>query len=267
MKKLGFYLVPILMILLITQVVPRLFAGGTAPSTMVIALVAMFGVMFLCRPKKTVSKSGGELSAEFLTGYAEGAFDEDEALAAKFYAAMNDWAGSMPKSASAKLDKLQPLCTTKKQQYAVGMASAKCYFSQQKYKDAIREFNRCIVLEPSAEISIQIGDCHQRLGNLNKARDAYEYAMELDPKNVKAPSILATTYVADWDYDTALIYAADALELDNSCSQALATTAICYGMKGDEDLKQHYTRLAVNQGYSEEKINTTISTLKKRSKA
>jgi len=69
--------------------------------------------------------------------------------------------------------------------------------------------------------------------------------------------------VAEGNRDSDLATALDALELEETLSQALATCAICYGLQNNSAMRNHYTRLAVNNGYKEEKINETIKALKK----
>ena len=62
-----------------------------------------------------------------------------------------------------------------------------------------------------------------RLSNLGKARDSYEFALVLD-----ALSRIATTYVADHDWHTALEYANQVIDKDENNASALATAAICH---------------------------------------
>ena len=107
---------------------------------------------------------------------------------------------------------------------------------------------------------------HQRLGNLDKARDSYEYALDLDAGNLEARSRIATTYVADHDFEMALEYANQIIDEDENHSSALATAAICHGLLNDPVMSKYYTKLAVENGYSQKKIEETIATLKKRVK-
>ena len=105
-----------------------------------------------------------------------------------------------------------------------------------------------------------------RLGNLDKARDSYEYALDLDENNLEARSRIATTYVADHDFTMALEYANQIIDEDETHSSALATAAICHGLLGDPVMSNYYTKQAVEYGYSQKKIEETIATLKKRVK-
>jgi len=264
MKKAGFFLVPVVFILMFTVVVPRVFSGGVSKSSIILICVAMLAALFLFRPKRPATKSAETIAKDILDDYCADAFSQEEALKSRFYAALNDIGGNCPKAAVAKLKKLELLCAGSREKYAVAVASALAYRNQQDLKSAIREYNKAVVLNPTAGLAYTIGECNQRLGYLEKARDSYEFACELDPENPQYYSVIGTTYVGSGDYDTAMDYAMDALERDGNYSQALATLSICYGMKDDSVMQRHYQRLAAENGYSESKIEDTIKALKKR---
>jgi len=265
MKKLGF-LFPLLFILMFAVITPKFFSGSINAGTMLMFSGVLLLLLVLLRPKKSANKSAAAIAEEILGEFAGDAFGSDEALKQKFDAVLSDLGANLPKAAVSKLQKLAPLCTGKEEQYAVAMASAYAWKKQNNFRNAAREYNKAVVIHPTADLAYAIGDCHQRLGDLDKARDSYDFALELDPKNAKYPSSIATTYVGDGDYDTAMDYASDALALDESYPQALATMAICYGVKGETMMHKHYRKLASNNGYSESKISSTIDTLKKRDK-
>jgi len=262
MKKIGF-LFPLLFVLMVALISPRVLSGAMSPMSMVFLGGGLILLTMLVRPKKAATRSAQAVAEEILDDYCADAFPPDQELGKKFYAALNDIGSNMPKSAVGKLQKLEPLCQTNQQRYALAVAAAHAWKAQQKFKDALREYNKAIVLNPTGKLAAAIGDCNQRLGNLAKARDSYEFACELEPENAKYVSSLATVHVAEGNYDTALDTALDALELEETLSQALATCAICYGLQNNSAMRNHYTRLAVNNGYKEEKINETIKALKK----
>lgn len=263
MKKIGFFIVPVIMMMFLI-LTPRLFASGINPSTMVIAAIVLFAVMMLCRPKKAATKTAEDIAESVLNDFCKDAFAQEEDLRSKFYAALNDIGNNCPKAAIGKLEKLAPLCSGSKEKYAVAMAAALAHTKVQQYKDAIREYNKALVLHPSCDLAVTIGSCHQRLGNLKKALDSYEFATELNPESAAAFSSMATVYVAEGDYDTALDYAMDALDRNETLSNALATAAICYAMRNNDSMYHRYTELAVENGYSKDKIKNTVEALKKR---
>lgn len=267
MKKLGSLLIPVGMFLLLTLMGNRVLSSGKMDMTTIGIFAIVFVVLFLFAKTKTGSTKAPEtVMAELLDDYAAGAFENDEALKAKFYAAMTDYGKNMPKAALAKLEKLEPLCTGDKEKYAVALVSAKTNFMIQKFPRATREYRRAMLFHPTPELACTVGECYQRLGDLENARDSYQYAIDLDANHADAYNRMATTYVADWDYDTALDYAEKALELKEDLANALATAAICHGLQGDSLLCKHYTDKAVANGYNEKKIKETIEFLKKKNK-
>lgn len=264
MKRFGFILVPILAILMITQVLPRMLSSGVSPQKMIMLSGVILAVLFLVRPKKSATKTPEAVAEEVMDDFSANAFAADEALKVKFLSALKDIGGNMPKSAVSKLTKLAPQCSAKEDQYAVAMATALAYRKQNDLKNAIREYNKAVVIHPTAKLAYTIGDCHQRLGYLDKAKDSYEFAMELEPENPQYPSMIATACVGEGKYYAAMEYAQDALDLDPAFPQALATMAICAGLRDDSEAHDHYLKLATESGYSESKILDTIKALKKR---
>lgn len=264
MKKLQKYLPMILMIVFLFVGSRLFFSGAVSPSMITIAFAVFFGVMLLFRPKNSASKPVSDIEQKVRGDFAKDAFADDANLNAKFQAALKDYKGSMPKAAIGKLQKLSPLCRNDQEVYAVSMATALCHVTLNQHKEAAREYNRALVLHQSSELAISLGSSYQRIGELKKAQDSYEFALELEPENTEARSNLATTYVADGDYTAALAQAKQVLELDENHASALATTAICYGLQNDPAMCKLYTDLAVENGYSKSKIEQTVSALKKR---
>ena len=264
MKKFGF-LIPILLLVLFSLVGTRLFASGSvSPTTLVIIMIVFFGIASLLRPKNKAPKPVSDVEENVRGDFARDAFAADPQMNAKFTAALKDYSSSMPKAALAKLTKLAPQCKTDEEIYAVAVATAMVQITLQKYPDAIRQFNKALLIHPTPEHAMTQGSCFQRLGELKKARDAYQYALDLDPANIEARSSIATTYVAEGDYEMALEEALLVLEKDANHASSLATAAICYGLLKDPVLSKRYTQLAVDNGYNEKKITETISALKKR---
>ena len=264
MKRFGFLLMPLLAILVGTTLIPKVLYGGTSPITLVLVALALAGVTYALRPRNTATKSTQQVMEDILDDFCRDAFAENDDLGKKYLSAISDIGNNMPKNALSKLEKLEARCATNSQKYAVALATAHCHKRAQDFKKMIRQLNKAIVLNPTADLAYQLGDCHQRLGELDKARDSYEFAMELDPSNPQYPSSIGTTYVGDGRYDMALHYAQDALDIDETFAQALATCAISYGMKRDSEMYSIYLEKAADQGYSRDKIETTVKTLKKR---
>ena len=224
---------------------------------------AMIAMAFM-RPKNAItSKQNPETITNALGDFAKDAFTDDSKESAAFRSATKDFLTNMPKAAIAKLEKLRPECRDDVERYAVAIVSALAYINQNKYENAILEYNRAVVLHPTSDLALTIGSCQQRIGELKKARDSYEFALELDPQNVKARSAMATAWVASRKFERALEQAELALELDDTNSSALATAAICHGILGNEEESSLYMSKAEHYGYNRKKMEDTIKALSK----
>jgi len=265
--KILMMLVPVALLLVFMRFTSGVLASGTINPLVLIGISTVFLVLLLAtRPKNKGTKLASDLEQKVRGEFAKDAFADDPKLGAMFQAAIKDYSSNMPKAALNKLTKLASQCTGDKELYAVSMATAQCQLIIGKPLPAIREYTRALTIHPSAEVAMELGSCHQRLGNLDKARDSYEFALDLDEGNLDARSRIATTYVADHEFETALEYANQILDLEENHVSAQATAAICHGVLGDPVMCNYYTKLAVENGYSKKKIEETIATLKKRAK-
>jgi len=260
-------LVPVLLLLIFMRFSSGVLASGSVNPLVLIGISAFFlaGLLFF-RPKNKGAKPASDVEKKVRGEFAKDAFANDPKLGAMFQAALKDYSNNLPKAALNKLTKLAAQCTGDKELYAVAMATAQCHLTVGKPLPAVREYTRALNIHPSTEVALELGSCHQRLGNLDKARDSYEFALDLDEGNLEARSRIATTYVADHDFTMALKYANQIIDEDETHSSALATAAICHGLLNDPVMCNYYTNQAVENGYSRKKIEETISTLKKRVK-
>lgn len=267
MKKNGLFIVPLLIFAIVMVLGNRMFASGAAsPAVLVLISIGAFLLMMLIRPKSRPGAVAAESALSILGDLAKEAFADDEKLAGKYQSAVADYLNSMPKSAISKLEKLQPLCRTDADTYAVSVALGLAKTTLGDFEAAIKLYNKAVVLYPTTELATAIGAAQQRIGELKAARDSYEFALDLDPNNIDARSSLATAYVADGMFEDAIEVARLALELDENHASSLATCAICYGILDDTLLYQSYKEKAVANGYKEDKITSTVPALKKKYK-
>ena len=264
MKKFAMF-IPILLFVASMFIGSKFMSSGnTSPVVMIVGMLGILIAVSLFRPKpKQTVKPAGDLEAEIRGEFAKDAFLDNQELNAKFQSALKDYSGNMPKAAYNKLLKLAPLCRNDQEQYAVAMATAQVQMTLGKFLDAARQYTTALILCPSTDLAMKQGSCYQRVGELDKARSAYTYALDLDETNLDAHSAIATTYVADRMYDEALGVALKILEKDENHASALATTAICYGLLSDFEMSRYYADRAEDNGYSRKKINDTIAALKK----
>lgn len=267
MKKNGVFLVPILVIGVFMLISNRLMSSGAmSPSTMVIIGAVAFVLMLLIRPQKPTSQTSPDTALSLLGDYSKDAFSYDESLSSQFQSAVSDFLNSMPKSAVKKLEKLQALCKTDADTYAVSVAMGMIKCQNDDYAEAIKLFNKAVVLHPTAQLAESIASAQQRIGELDEAIDSYEFALDLDPEAIDIRAKLATACVGNGDFESAIDHAQLVLDKQEDHASALATIAICHGVLDHTDLYNGYTAKASEAGYSEQKITTTVTALKKKYK-
>lgn len=263
MKKTGIIFLPVLVIAVIMLLMKGLNGN---PTTLILVAAGAFLLALAIRPKKQAGSSNTGAALELLGDFSKEAFAHDEKLNNLFTSAVSDYVNGMPKSATNKLEKLQNQCKTDADTYAVSVALGLTKASSGDFEAAIKLYNRAIVLHPTTELAMTIGAAQQRIGELEQARDSYDFALDLDPSNIDALSAKATAYVGDGMFEEAITEARLALEMDENHASALATCAICYGALDDALLHKSYTDKAVNAGYSASKISDTVTALKKKFK-
>lgn len=266
MKKIGTLFVPIAVFLIVFIFFKQVFGNGPMnPLVMGGIIVACLLGTSLLRPKKKASSSV-DSTFSLLGDFGKEAFTYDEGLSSQFQSAITDFLNTMPKAATKKLEKLQGQCRTDADTYAVSVALGmiRCY--DEEHEAAIKLFNKAFVLHPTAELADAIGSAQQRIGELEDAIDSYELALDLDPEKLDIRAKLATACVADGKFHAAIDQAQQVLDRQEDHASALATIAICHGVLDHDDLYSGYTAKAVEAGYKEEKITTTVPALKKKYK-
>lgn len=266
MKKNGMFIIPVVAVAIFALMNRTMYANGLNLKTILMIGIIPFVLMILIRPKKSGGKVSADTATSLLGDHAKDAFCHDPALSAKFQSAVSDCFRSMPKSAQKKLTELEPHCKNDVDTYAYCVAMGLVKFNLDDYEGAIKLYNKAVVLFPTAQLADSIGSCQQRIGELEKAMDSYEFALDLEPDNLPIRAKLATAYVADGNFEAGIEHAQMVLDQDENNASALATIAICHGVLSNQDLYKGYTAKAVENGYNEQKITNTVTTLKKRFK-
>lgn len=247
---------------------PKVLSGEASPLTVFLFFATLVvGLLLLFLPKRDTTIPMEQVTGEILDDFCKGAFSDNPERHGEFVSALTEISRGNCKTAIQKLEQLSEKCSQNPEKYAVAKASALAYRKLHDEKSMIREYNKALVLNPTDALAYEIGYCHQRQGDLEKARDAYEFAAELAPTNPQYPSSLGTVCVGEHDFETAMDFAADALELNPVFPQALATMAICHGMKEDSDMYEYYLKLAMNHGYRRDKIENTLKKLRQQKKS
>ena len=267
MKKIGTLMVPAAVLLVVFVLFKQIFGSGPInPMVLgVIIVVSLLGAMFIT-PKNNRAKGNADSTFSLLGDFGKEAFSYDESLGNQFQSAITDFLNSMPKAATKKLEKLQTQCKTDADTYGVSVTLGMIKNYEGDYSAAIKLFNRALVLHPTPELADVIASAHQRIGELEEAIDSYEFALDLDPEKIDIRAKLATAHVGNASFHAAIDQAQQVLDRKEDHASALATIAICHGVLDNTSLYEGYTAKAVEAGYSEQKITTTVTALKKKYK-
>ena len=266
MKKASTLMVPIVVFGVVFLLFKQIFGSGPINPMVLgaIIIVSLLGATLL--NSKGHRKVNVDATLALLGDFSKDAFSYDDALNSQFQSALSDIMNSMPKAATKKLENLQAKCRTDADNYAVSVAMGMLRSNEGDYAAAIKLFNKAVILNPTAELAEAIGSAHQRIGELEEAIDSYEFALDLDPEKIDIRAKVATAYVGNGEFMTAIDHAQQVLDLQEDHASALATIAICHGCMDHTSLYEGYTARAVEAGYSEQKITSTVPALKKKFK-
>ncbi|MEM6525346.1 MAG: tetratricopeptide repeat protein [Bacteroidota bacterium] len=106
-----------------------------------------------------------------------------------------------------------------------------------KYKEALMAFNRTVTLDSAnAEVWVNRGSVHYYLGELDKAQDDLDQALQLDPLESNAYNALALIEIDRGNFDEALKLVNNALDFEPIQPYFLNNRGYIHLLKGDFDL-------------------------------
>ena len=193
--------------------------------------------------------------------FIQNAFRDEPKLEKKLLDAIDDYNGDKPGPALAKLQKLRKACQRTDDIYAVTVFTALCCEDMGDWENAFIHYDAAVKMRNDTTLHSNLGYCLQQLGKFDEAEESYCRAIRVDPKNCIAMNNLAGLRFRQGDYEGALDYAEQALEIDAKLPQALSLAAICCGIQGYEEEYALYFRRAVAAGYDGNKIKNTIKNL------
>lgn len=193
--------------------------------------------------------------------FIQNAFYDQPKLEKKLLDAIDDYNQNKPGAALSKLQKLRKECNRTDDIYAVTVFMALCSEDIQAWDDAAAHYDAAVKMRNDSTLHSNLGICLQNLGRFEEAEESYRRALQVDPKNCFALNNLAGLRFRQGDYEGALDYAEDALEINAKLPQALGVAAVCCGLQGYEEAYTSYYRRAVAAGYDGNKIKTLIKNM------
>ena len=193
--------------------------------------------------------------------FIQNAFKDEPKLEKKLLDAIDDYNGNKPTAGISKLQKLRKECQRTDDIYAVTVFLALCYEDMGAWEEAYTQYDAAVKMRNDTTLHSNLGYCLQNLGRFEEAEEAYLRAIQVDPKNCIAMNNLAGLRFRQGDYEGALDYAEEALEINARLPQALGLAAICCALQDYEKEYIEYYRRAVAAGYDGDKIKKTIKQL------
>lgn len=129
------------------------------------------------------------------------------------------------------------------------------YYERGEYEKAIEAYNEYINLNPEHLKSIyNRGRAYEQLGQYDKAVQDFRHVLRNDPENVRALLSMANHYyVREKDYENAIFYVDEALELDDKNPMAYVLRGRANQKLGNvqEALSDYNNAIAVNREYAD----------------
>lgn len=177
--------------------------------------------------------------------------------------------GKYPKALAA-LTALLPRCESHKDKtvvlFFVGLTRSR-QGDRQGAVEAYRELTR---LDPRHYLAwSNMGEQYRHLGQMEEAVNCYREAVKWDGTIAHAPSNLANlavVLVALGRYEEALPYGRRALERNPKFYYCATAMAMAGQALGDDQLREHYSRMALENGESREKLTAALQRVASRTR-
>ena len=142
-------------------------------------------------------------------------------------------------------------------------ALAQCLQATGKFSEAIEPFEQALLLQPDAKTAFLLGSVAQKAGNNDKAVTAYQQALVLDPKYVKAQYNLALVYMDIKKYKEAVVAFDELLKLEGPTYRAYNNQGLSYFYLGKYDQALEGFEMALDLEKSAAVMNNIGMTLDK----
>ena len=225
-------------------------------------LIIAGAIATMCKkPKQPPVSNKKALYQKAYPEFIQEPFADEPKLEKKFYDAIHDYNRNKPSDAVAKLEKLRKECRNTAELRAVTVFTALALDDLGRYPESLQLYDAARKIRDSSTLASNMGLNCQRLGDMERAAEYYEEAIQLDSRNAYAYNNLSALFFRQGEYENALDAAKDALECNATMPQALSTAAICAKLLGDEEAYTGYYRRAVAAGYDGDKIKRVIKQL------
>lgn len=170
------------------------------------------------------------------------AFTVPSTTSKQFFKALDYYQYNQPVKLTEAMCALAPQCTNNDERFAVMLFMAIGYDEMYMYEKAAEAYEQALLYRENSTAASNLGLCYQRLGNYEKAIDAYRYAIKAEPENAYAYNNLAQVYIRREEYEEALLYADMAIERKENFREAYSAKALAYAMRGEAEAYENAVR-------------------------
>jgi tetratricopeptide (TPR) repeat protein len=122
---------------------------------------------------------------------------------------------------NASIEKMQMMASIDPESYRLRWLMGDIYFEQERYDDAIKEYQAALNLQPgNSYLYLNLGNvCHRQMRYAEAAK-YYERSVEADPQNAQAQLMLGESLLVERNVEQAMARLRTALDLDPSLLEA-----------------------------------------------
>lgn len=187
------------------------------------------------------------------------AFAHTPSLRKKLVSATRFYDESNYNNALKLLSQLANEAKTENDLVPVLLFSALCYSDAGLTDYAIKTYYSLLEYSPkNSQVHSNLGNLYLQSGDFKMALSHLTEAVESDSTNYYAYNNRANCYFRMQEYDNAIVDAEKALEIKNNGVEAATLLAVIYAIKGDEENKEKYYRLATVSGRPAQDIDRII---------
>lgn len=158
------------------------------------------------------------------------------------------------------LQDLRQRAETKQDLYAVDLFAA-LSFHKLGFHDQSSKIYRHMISTCNADSRIfsNLGHVLSEMGEHEKALENYGYALSYDRNNAVAYNNMAQEYFALHEFEKAISYANQSLEINPKFHNASTLLAVIYSLTGDKENAEKYSHIAITSGRDPESLKQTIA--------
>lgn len=223
--------------------------NGDAPTdnllrSVIIALSGVSALMKTFPKRKPLNAYASAYGKELGSAFAEDTKKRERLLEAVRLFDEDKYTAALKVLAELKLD-----ARTRDEHYAVGLFTALCQTDMGLHDAAIATYAETAQKGAvSSQLYSNMGAQYAAMENVEKAMEAYNKAIELDPENPMPYNNVANMAVTDGAYDVAIRAGKCALQLKPNLYQAASAVAMAYAALGDKAEMKKYFDMAVQAG-------------------